>query len=589
MIAKELIEQIRNKADIVAVVSEYVALRKRGKNYLGLCPFHSEKTASFTVSPDKQIFHCFGCHEGGNVFAFLMKIENIGFADSVAEIGDKIGIAVSKTAGSKETKSERERLHQVMDLAAKFFQQELKQDEGAAAWQYLRDRQIPPQTTEVFRLGFAPAAWDSLCQHLISRGVAPALLEKTGLGLRREGSSGYYDRFRNRLIIPIADQRGRIIAFGGRSLGNEEPKYLNSPETTIYHKGEALFGLNLTRESVKKQQTAILVEGYFDLIMPYQNGFTNMAATLGTALTSQQIQLLARLCDTIILSFDSDAAGGAAAERSINLLREAGLKVRIAALAGGKDPDEIIRRLGKEAFAACLTDALPYLEFKIKRILARHNIQDIESKAKALQEIADVLTSEEDQFVLQEYCQLAAKLLFTSQETVLAEVKRQQHYQFSRQANLRRVIEKPGSKQLKAEKTLLGLASQDNQVIARIKENLTLDDFQLPQGRAIAELLFSTDFRQNANLTINGNPAHFLLDNLPDDAARNFLSQLLVKEEALSPDKNADIVGDCLSVLRQDRRERRITGLKAALQGAEQAGNKTLAQELLNSLKSEIS
>ena len=583
MIPREIIEEIRSKADIVKIISEYVRLRKRGKNYLGLCPFHQEKDPSFTVSSEKQLWHCFGCNEGGNIFAFLMGIENIGFVEAVEELGTKLGIAVPKAARQGASKSEHDKLYQITLLAAKYFRACLEDKTGAAAQNYLKKRGILSQTINQFGLGFAPAGWDNLFKHLVARGADPNLIEKTGLILARQGTSGYYDRFRNRLIFPIIDPRHRVIAFGGRSLADEEPKYLNSPDTAIYHKGEILFGLNLSKEDIKKSKTAVLVEGNFDLITPFQAGITNIAATLGTALTAQQCKLLARYSETIILAFDADSAGSAAAERSISLLRNQGLKVKVAELKGGKDPDDIIQNKGAEVFKKCLTAALPFLEFRIRRILSRHNLTEIESKAKALKQAASLLSQESEAFVQKEYAKLVASLLKTDPETVLLEIKRVRHYQRSGKDFTRKNTEKPSSKISEAEKNLIVLASQDHEALKTIKQEMKIDDFNLPETKTIAELLFAAELKENDN------PAHFLLENLADEEAKKFLSRLLLSEHLSLAGKKEEILSDCLKVIKGRHLENRIKSLKAELKAAEKAGESKKAADLLSALKSEIS
>jgi DNA primase len=579
MIPSQIIEEIRNKADIVKIISEYIKLRKRGKNYVGLCPFHSEKDPSFTVSPEKQLFHCFGCNEGGNVFAFIMKIENLGFAEAAEELGAKLGISVPKAAESGPLKSEKDKLYQVMLAAGKYFLKSLDE----AAQSYLKKRGIEDKTRELFRLGFAPQGWDNLFKHLISRGFPPKLIEKSGLILAREGKSGYYDRFRNRLIFPIFDHRSRVIAFGGRSLGDEEPKYLNSPDTLLYHKGEVLYGLNLSKENIKKSKTAVMVEGYFDLITPFQAGITNIVATLGTALTVYQCKLLARFCDTVILGFDADSAGGVAAERSVELLKNQGLKVKVAVLSGGKDPDELIRKQGKEGFAKCIASALPYLEFIIKRTLARHNLREIEARSKALQEVAGILSREKESFVQKEYAKLAAELLKTDADTLLTEIKRVRHYRREGRHNLRRITEKPSSKVSEAEKSLIALAVQSKETLAVLKQELSAQDFNLPEARNIAELLLETEFEAGSD------PSHFLLENLPSQEAKSFLSRLLLSEHLPQNDKTEKVFEDCIKVIKAEQLKKRIEEIKQQIEEAEKAGKTEKVAKLLSSLKSEIS
>jgi DNA primase len=577
MIPKHIIEEIRNKADVVKVVSDYVQIRKRGKNYLGLCPFHSEKDPSFTVSPEKQLWHCFGCNEGGNAFAFIMKMENIGFVEAVEELGTKFGVNVPRATASKTSRSEKETLYQVMQIAAKFFREQL----SAEAKKYLAERKISDKTVQQFGLGFAPPGWDNLFKHLIARGVNPNLVEKTGLILARQGQDGYYDRFRNRLIFPITDQRGRMLAFGGRSVGDEEPKYLNSADTAIYHKGETLFGLNHSKDSIKKSKTAIMVEGYFDLITPFQAGIENIVATLGTALTTQQCKLLARYCDTVILGFDADAAGGVAAERSIELLRVQGLKVKVAKLSGGKDPDDIIRHRGKDGFDKCLTSALPYLEFKIRRALARHNLKEIESRAKALREVAKILSEEKDEFVQKEYAKLAAPLIDSDIDALLTETRRMRHYQKGAKNTLRRKTEKPSSKIEEAEKSLIAIAAQNLEALKLLKEETKVEEFSLIHTRKAAEILLNADLGGES-------PAHFLLENMDDEESKKFLSRLLMSEHLSSGDKSLEIMRDCLLVIKDQEQKNRIAALKQEIKAAEQAGKTQKVAELLSTLKSEI-
>jgi len=316
MVSENIIEEIRNKTDIVSVVSEYVQLKKRGKNYLGLCPFHSEKTASFTVSPEKQIFHCFGCHEGGNVFTFLMKIENISFGEALAELGSKSGVTLPKPEKASAAKNEQDQIYPVMQIAAKFFEANLLVP-GNLAIEYLSARGIATKTCQMYALGYSLPEWDALFKHLIAKGVSPLLMEKCGLVLPREGqTNSYYDRFRNRLMIPIRDQRGRIIAFGGRSIGSDEPKYLNSPETPLFEKGRELYGLFQAQKAIRAGQQVLVVEGYMDVVALAQHGVEYAVATLGTATTPYHVQKLLRLAEHIVFCFDGDKAGQRAAWRA---------------------------------------------------------------------------------------------------------------------------------------------------------------------------------------------------------------------------------------------------------------------------------
>lgn len=585
MIPPAVIEDIRNRSDIVSVISQYVALKKRGKNYLGLCPFHSEKTASFTVSPEKQLFHCFGCGEGGNIFSFLMRIENIGFAEAVAELGEKLGVAVSKSSGSSLSNSEKDKIYSAMQLAAKFFRAACESEAGQAARDYLAGRGISEETGKAFGLGFAPAAWDNLFKHLISRGVSPELIERSGLTLPRENKDGFYDRFRNRLIFPVFDIRGRVIAFSGRSLDNSEPKYLNSPDTPVYRKGDTIYGLNFAKDEIKKAKAAILVEGNVDVVSVFQAGFKNICAPLGTALTIAQCKLLARYTDTIMLAFDSDAAGVAAAERSAEIIRSQGMKVKIvsfaglpAGQAGAKDPDELIRQEGTEAFKRAIDQALPYLEFKIRRLLSRFNLADIESRSQALRETAKVLGAEKDAFAQKEYAGLAAEQLKVDVETLLAEVKRQGYYNRGGK-DLRRVTEKPGLRRDAAEKKLIALATESAGVRQTLKQELSAADFHGAEAGRLAALLFSEE------LAGAENGSHLLLDKLTDEGVKNYLTSAILSENLEKPE---EILRDCIAVIKSEGSRGRIEALKTALREAEKSNNAEKAAELISALKNEI-
>ncbi|MFA5840228.1 MAG: DNA primase [Candidatus Margulisiibacteriota bacterium] len=582
MVSENIIEEIRNKTDIVSVVSEYVQLKKRGKNYLGLCPFHSEKTASFTVSPEKQIFHCFGCHEGGNVFTFLMKIENISFGEALAELGTKSGVSLPKPEKASATKNEQDQIYPVMQIAAKFFEANLLVP-GNLAIEYLSARGIATKTCQMYALGYSLPEWDSLFKHLIAKGVPPLLMEKCGLVLPREGqANSYYDRFRNRLMIPIRDQRGRIIAFGGRSIGSDEPKYLNSPESPVYHKSEVLFGLDMAKESIKKTKTAILVEGYFDQITPFQSGISNVVATSGTALTPMHCKILSRYAENAILTFDSDTAGNLAAEKSTELLQSLGIKVKIAQIKGAKDPDELVQKNGQAGFLACLENALPYLEFKIQRIGARSNLKEIESRSKALQEIAALLSTEKDVYVQKEYAKKAATLLKTDLDTVMHEIKCRQNYRENFKTT-RKSTTKPQSRIEEAEKNLIALAVQDQAMLQTIKAADITSCFTTPEAREIITVLLTSEAAKAENLT------HYALDNLHDEGAKKLLSAILLLDHLGEEENKASILKDCLETIKEEKQKIKIASLKSEIQAAENAGNISRSAELISLLKSEIS
>jgi DNA primase len=373
MTPREFAERVREQTDIVRIISDYVALRKRGSNYVALCPFHQERTPSFAVHPVKQIFKCFGCGIGGDVFTFLMRIEGCSWWEAVRLVAEKMGIPVpslSSREGSEAQAAWRQRLLQITAWACEFFERCLREPRGEIARAYLAARGVRPETMRRFRLGYAPEGWTALTDYLLGRRVTREELERSGLVVRREDGSGYYDRFRHRLIFPIRDVQGRIVGFGGRALGDEEPKYLNSPETALYAKGRHLFGLFEAREAIRRAGYAVLVEGYFDWLTLFEQGIEHSVATLGTALTEEQVRLLRRYTERLVINFDADAAGRRAMVRNLEPALRGGLDVALLRLPEGDDPDSFVRRMGAEAYRERLRAATPYLDFLLDEALA---------------------------------------------------------------------------------------------------------------------------------------------------------------------------------------------------------------------------
>ncbi|MDA0717089.1 MAG: DNA primase [Cyanobacteria bacterium] len=381
------IEAVKERADIVDVVGEHVVLKKKGREYVGICPFHDDTSPSMTVSPAKQFYYCFSCGAGGNAIKFLMEHQRQSFSDVVLELARKYQLPIETLDGPQQERlrkqlSRREQLHRVLTLAAGWFRSQLRAPEGAAALTYLREsRGLSEATLEAFELGFAPDRWDGLLSHLQQvEGLGPELLEEAGLVVPRKGASfqdarGFYDRFRGRVMVPIKDRQGRVIGFGGRSLDGGEPKYLNSPETEVFEKGKHLFGLDKAAASIRKDDRAVVVEGYFDVIALHAAGITNVVASLGTALSSQQITQLCRCCEgrRMVLNFDSDNAGVRAAQRAIGeveqLALQGQLELRVLQLPSGKDPDEFLKGQGAGDYRALLDQAPLWLDWQIEQVL----------------------------------------------------------------------------------------------------------------------------------------------------------------------------------------------------------------------------
>lgn len=389
-ISDEKIEQIRERTDIVEVVSSYLPLKRSGANHFGLCPFHSEKSPSFSVHGGRQIFHCFGCGEGGDVFAFVMKMEGLAFPEAARKLAQRAGIEIEEERPDPEQerrRREREQQLRIIEAAAAFYQQVLlRSPEGEPGRRYLKQRGFGADLAKAFRLGYAPERWDSLATHLAQSGFDPQAGRQ--IGLTREGKSGRgdYDLFRGRLVFPIFGSAGRVIAFGGRTLGSDRPKYLNSPESAIYHKGRTLYGFYQARDEMRRRGEVIVVEGYFDLLALHRAGFPHAVATCGTALTEEHVALLRRTAERVLLLFDQDAAGERATFRAMDLLLAAGVPGAVVLLEEGEDPDSFLARQGPEDFALRLQTARPALAYFMDRTLAVAGDSPPE-RARAIEEI----------------------------------------------------------------------------------------------------------------------------------------------------------------------------------------------------------
>ena len=424
LIPEGMIDEVQTRADIVELIGRYVPLKRAGRHYKANCPFHKEKTPSFMVNTDKQIFHCFGCGVGGNIFTFLMQHDRLTFPEAVRQLADHVGIHVpERKAGSDD--GAHERLAALMEKVCRYFERMLHEPKaGKAARAYLAQRGVSDRTRQAFRLGLAPDGWDHLLRAAKSTGVAPEPLEASGLVIR--GTSGYYDRFRSRLMFPILDVRGRIVGFGGRSLDGREPKYLNSPETALYTKGRHLFGLAQAKDAMVKANTAVLVEGYFDCVVLSDGGIAHAVSPLGTALTIDQARLLKRYAETVILAFDPDAAGEQATLRGIDLLVEAGLHVRVAQLPRGVDPDECLRTSGRERFERFLNEAAGIFDVLVQSALQRHPTSDAEGKVRAAQCVLPTIARVPDAMLRREYVRLLAERLRLDEAAVATELAKAQ-------------------------------------------------------------------------------------------------------------------------------------------------------------------
>jgi DNA primase len=420
----DTVEDVKQRADIVDVVSEHVVLRKQGKDYTGLCPFHDDKSPSFSVSPSKQFYYCFSCGAGGNAIKFLMELGKRPFADVVLDLAKRYQVPIKTLEPAQRQElqrqlSLRDQLYEVLALTSKFYEHALRQPDGQAALTYLtHQRQLDEPTIQDFQLGYAPAGWQTLYGYLVEQKRFPVeLVEKAGLIVPRQEGRGYYDRFRDRLIIPIHDLQGRVIGFGGRALGDEQPKYLNSPETELFDKGKTLYALDRARAAIAKQDRAVVVEGYFDVIALHAAGITNAVASLGTALSAFQVRQLLRYTESkqVVLNFDADAAGTKAAERAIgevaDLAYQGEVKLRVLNLPQGKDPDEFLKTHTALDYRDLLQDAPLWIDWQVQQILAVTDLTQADQFQQGVQEIAQLLGNLPNATLRTHYIHRCAELL----------------------------------------------------------------------------------------------------------------------------------------------------------------------------------
>jgi DNA primase len=438
-IPEDKISEIKNTVDIVDIVSETVLLKKTGRNFVGLCPFHSEKTPSFTVSPEKQIFYCFGCGSGGNAFSFLMKQEGFSFPEAARRLAKRYGIDIPTTALTADQRrkiKQKESLFHLNAQALNFFRRALKDKvAGRRALSYLKQRGFSLETIDRFQLGYAPEGWDNLLKFLSSKQVSPALAETAGLVIARKGKSGFYDRFRDRIIFPIIDVDTKIVGFGGRVMDDSEPKYLNSPETPVYHKSRILFGLNNAREKCRTENTVFIVEGYLDLLALHQSGIENSVATLGTALTAEHIRLLTRYTRRMVLVYDSDEAGIRSAQRCIDtfwkehvdfrredVFREEKADTHILVLPDGDDPDSYLLKHGPEAFVAAAAEAPGIISFLIDRAIEKHGLST-EGKIRIVSDLQAPLAAINDSVARSLYIKQLSEQIDIDETVVLDKIR----------------------------------------------------------------------------------------------------------------------------------------------------------------------
>ena len=564
--SEDLIEEIRSRNDIVDVVSDYVKLKKKGSTYFGLCPFHNEKSPSFSVNGQRQIFHCFGCGEGGNVYSFLMKYENFTFPEAVRFLAERSGVELPKVEYSLEERkrdSLKASLLEVNKESAMYYFRLLKSEKGRQAYEYLHNRGLSDETIVRFGLGYSSNYRDDLYQYLRKKGYQDEVLKESGLFTYHE--RGVYDKFNNRVMFPIMDINNKVIGFGGRVMGEGEPKYLNSPETILFDKSRNLYGMNYARTS--RKDSLLICEGYMDVIALHQAGFSNAVASLGTAFTSRQCLLMKRYTEKVYLTYDSDGAGVKAALRAIPMLKDAGLSAKVINMKPYKDPDEFIKNLGAEAYEERVKNARNSFLFEIDKIMETVDLNDPDKKAGFYTEVAKKLLEFDDELERNVYIDAVSREYEIPKESLVKSVNRLAYTYVAGEHKKTDQAEYPGSMEknragkkispkedgiTQAQKILLTWILEEPELLDKISGMISENDFSEPVYNKVAELLFA----QIRNHDIN--PAK-IIDHFESEEEHRKVSALfnMPLREEMSPAEKEKALNDTVIRIKKNSLENR--------------------------------
>ena len=579
-------EQVRSTADIVEVISSYVPLKKRGQNYWGCCPFHGEKTPSFSVNPAKNMFYCFGCHEGGDIFKFIMKSENCGFVEALKLLAGRYGIPVperQKTAQELRQEEQRKRIYDTNAMAAKFFQAcLLKTEYGKPALAYLAGRGITQAIIDSFSIGYALNNFTSLLSNMSRKGYSQAELLAAGLVASKGNGSRAYDKFRHRVMIPIKDAKGRVVGFGGRVLDKSEPKYLNTAETPWFNKRRILFALDVAYRQIRQSRQAIVVEGYMDAISLHAAGITNVVASMGTAFAAEQAQLLQRCCAEVIFCYDSDSAGRRASIRAVSIARAAGLKVRIAGVPEGKDPDEYVRRYGAEAFRKVIEAATNGIDFQIEETILQSNVSDLAGKVEAVSNILPFLLECKSEIEAAEHIRRLAQRLTIDEGLIIDEYRKAAKKGSS--TSERAYVPVPRTQELnprrQAEEQLLALLVEQPQLVGACQGVVQQTGWSDSVRAQLYHML--EDIALNDVFTIDK------LNDALDDAAQSLLAQ--IRSRSLPPIEGERYLEDCLRQLQRSYWEQEYEKHRLLADEYERSADERFVEELMETqrIKNEI-
>ncbi|MFB3895258.1 MAG: DNA primase [bacterium] len=583
---QDFVDRVRDANDILDIISEYVSLKPSGRNHKGLCPFHNEKTPSFMVHREKQIFHCFGCGIGGNVITFIQKQNNLSFNQAVRYLAERAGIPiVTQKVSEDEDKlaKEKDSIYALNKLAMEYYQRCLSTPQGKSAQKYiLETRKLSEDTIQKFKLGYALPGWDNLMTAAAKKKYSVSILEKAGLIIQREATTergpGYYDRFRDLVMFPIIDAQERIIGFGGRVLDDRLPKYLNSPETPVFRKSYCLYGLPLAMKAIREQGYAIIVEGYMDCIRAHHAGIENTIATLGTSLTSEQARTLRRYTSEAVLIYDTDPAGIAASLRGLDQLVAVGLGVKVVALPVGKDPDEFISKQGKDKFLDLVQQAKRPVEFAIQVAMQQYGIHTIDAQVQVVNNILPMIARipqpvEQDLYLKQLAESVRLDILAVKTQFTRLKRTRKPGTEPTASGN-KTVLDLVQESSFRVERDILSLLMNDPSLIPTAKSMLNATDFIRPEYRTIATELFKLDESKLDKRLI----AQELIKALDTDQYSQLISELEMQE--LEYPDNTIALSDFVTRIRVRQRKLQLKEIQEKLKQAEQAGNIELVKQL---------
>ncbi len=581
----EAVDRVRELSDLTEIVSEYITLKRKGSNLMGLCPFHEERTPSFSVSPDRQLFYCFGCQAGGDVFTFVMMIEGLSFPEALRHLADRAGVQLPGEGPSSPEVSRAQRAREYLlggaEFAATHFEENLSHEAGSGAREYLESRGVQPQLWERYRLGYARAGWSSLADSLKRKGLNLRAAEVLGL-VKRAEAGHYFDLLRDRLVFPISDVRGRVIAFGGRALDAEGPKYLNSPENPIFSKGDVWYGLDVARDAIRRRDRVVIVEGYMDVLACAGQDWREAVAAMGTAVTPNQARTLSRYTRNALAAFDADEAGARAALQSFRSFAGSGVDLRVVRLPAGEDPADVLaREEGAPAFQRAIEGAVDFFEFAWDRAKAAVDLSRARGKSDAVAAMAEVVAAEEDPVVRSDQIRRIAEDVRVPEEAVrtglrkafrsLARDRRTEDTSGAEERPDRDVDEDVGTGQVRAERVLIAAMLRGSEYLRRGREFLEVKDFQSRLYRTLAEQILEGEETDPHRL------ARALIAEA-GDAEKAELARLIMEDDV--PEREERMFEDCSILLKRRAAERKLEELQRDM-GEIQRRGETIPVELL--------